>query len=313
MLDRKRSARLRCLVGSAAALVALSFSIGAVALPSAERVQFESLDRGEEGKAVAIDALLLRPSSADVHARTPVVIALHGCNGMYASTPGRESQLDARGSAYAAKLVGQGYAVLFVDSFGSRGTRQVCTIRTSDRTITPARRRLDVLGALQWLGTQRWVARDRIALVGWSHGGSTTLATISASNRDVAAFRKRSDAPFVRAAFAFYPGCAAAVRDERWHPAVPLRIVIGAADDWTPASACEALGARGRDQRWPLEVTVYPDAHHGFDAPRGKVVHLAAVPNGANPGQGVHVGPEPAAREDAQRRLLAFLREALSR
>jgi len=294
-----------------ASTVALAFATSVTAFPPAEHVRFDSLDR-EGGQPVAIDALLLRPASRDANAVMPVVIALHGCNGMYASAQGRESQLDARGSAYAEKLVGEGYAVLFVDSFRSRGARQVCTIRTGERAITPPRRRLDVLGALQWLGTQRWVARDGIALVGWSHGGSATLASIGAANRDVAAFRQRKDTPYIRAAFAFYPGCRAALRDERWRPVVPTRIVIGADDDWTPASACEALAARAREQRWPFELVVYPGAHHGFDAPRGKVVHRVDIPNGVTPGRGVHVGPHPVAREDAQRRLLAFLREALT-
>lgn len=293
-------------------MAALVLAGSALALPPTERVRFHSLDR-DDGKPVVIDALLLRPPSTSANAVTPVVIALHGCNGMYASAPGRELQLDARGTAHAEKLVSEGYAVLFVDSFGSRGVRQVCTIRSSERTIGPVRRRLDVLGALQWLGTQRWVARDAIALVGWSHGGSTLLSTINAANRDVAAFRERSDVPFVRSAFAFYPGCTAALRDARWQPAIDTRIVIGASDDWTPAAACEALGTRAREQRWPLEVTVYPGAHHGFDAPRGKVVHRTDVPNGVRPGEGVHVGPEPAAREDAKRKLLAFLHETLRR
>ena len=55
---------------------------------------------------------------------------------------------------------------------------------------------------------------------------------------------------------------------------------------------------------------MYANAHHGFDAPRGKLVHRTDVPNGVNPGQGVHVGPDPAAREDANRRVAAFLRES---
>ena len=306
-----RVQRLRRRCRGVAAIAALVFAATAQALPPTERVRFDSLDR-DDGKPVPIDALLLRPPSPSANAVTPVVIALHGCNGMYASAPGREARLDARGTAHAEKLVSEGYAVLFVDSFGSRGVRQVCTIRASERTIAPLRRRLDVLGALEWLGTQRWAARDAIALVGWSHGGSTLLSTINAANRDVAAFRGRSDAPYARAAFAFYPGCTAALRDARWKPAIDTRIVIGASDDWTPAAACEALGTRARERRWPLEVTVYPGAHHGFDAPRGKVVHRTDVPNGVRPGEGVHAGPEPAAREDAQRKLLAFLRDTLS-
>ena len=84
---------------------------------------------------------------------------------------------------------------------------------------------------------------------------------------------------------------------DRWQPGAPTRIHIGASDDWTPAKPCvdlgEAMAARGE----PVKVTVYPDSHHGFDAPGGDVVHRTDVPNGVNPGQGVHVGANPVARE----------------
>src|SRR5256885_466770 len=95
------------------------------------------------------------------------------------------------------------------------------------------------------------IARERIAIVGWSHGGSTTLATVNARDREVAAFRDKAGAPpFFRAAVAFYPGCGLSMRaGEQWHPAVPTRIHIGALDDWTPAKSCvelgEAMVARG--------------------------------------------------------------------
>lgn len=286
-------------------------TVGAHALPTGERVHFDSLDR-EDGKPVPVEALLFRPVGAPATRPFPAVIALHGCGGMYATVRGREGTLNARHAAHAEAMLAAGYVVMFPDSFGSRGVREVCTIRAGERTIDQRRRRLDALGALQWLSTQRGVDRDRIALLGWSHGGSTTLATINAGNRDVASFRARTDAPFFRAAVAFYPGCTPASRDAQWRPAVATRILIGAADDWTPAAACEALGARAREQAWPLEVTVYANAHHGFDAPGGKLVHRADVPNGVNPGQGVHAGPDPAAREDAHRRVASFLRESLA-
>jgi dienelactone hydrolase len=50
-------------------------------------------------------------------------------------------------------------------------------------------------------------------------------------------------------------------------------ILIGALDDWNPASECEAM-AEGRSDlgiprppgdRPMLQLIVYPDAHHGFD------------------------------------------------
>jgi dienelactone hydrolase len=295
-------------------LGSLALAAAAVqALPPAERVRFASLDRDEQGP-VQIEALLFRPAAAPSTEGSAAVIALHGCGGLYSAAKGREKQLSERHAAHAEALLAAGYVVLFPDSFGSRGLREVCTIRAGERTVNPQRRRLDTLGALQWLAGQRGVTRDRIALVGWSHGGSTTLATINAGNREVASFRSASAAPpFFRGAVAFYPGCTAASRDAQWRPGVSTRILIGAADDWTPVAPCEALATRAREQGWPLEVAVYANAYHGFDAPRGKLVRRTDVPNGVNPGQGVHVGPDPAAREDANRRLAAFLREVLAR
>ena len=61
----------------------------------------------------------------------------------------------------------------------------------------------------------------------------------------------------------------------------------------------------------PLKVVVYPNAHHGFDAPNGDVIQRSDVPNGVNPGQGVHVGANPAARERANAKVRAFLNDRL--
>jgi dienelactone hydrolase len=115
---------------------------------------------------------------------------------------------------------------------------------------------------------------------------------------------------FFHAAVAYYPGCESSLRRARWRPAAPLLILIGAQDDWVPAAPCEQLAARAASQRWPLETIVYPGAHHGFDAASGEVRLLKRVRTGVNPGKGVHVGPHPAAREDANRRIDAFLRSA---
>ena len=293
---------------SLCAWAGLLLGCAANALPPAERVRFDSLDR-ERGAPVSIEGLMFRPAGASTP-ESPAVIALHGCAGMFAR--GGEGKLAARHEAYAEAMLAAGYIVLFPDSFGSRGFREICTIRNGERTIGHRLRRLDTLGALRWLASQPGVNRQRIALIGWSHGGSTALSAINAGNRDVATFRGRENAAFFRAAVAFYPGCTPASQDPQWRPAVATRILIGAADDWTPASACVRLGARAREQEWPLEVTVYPDAHHGFDAPGGRLVHRTDVPNGVNPGQGVHAGPDPVAREDANRRVAEFLRETLA-
>jgi dienelactone hydrolase len=290
-------------------MVALAFATAhAAALPPPERVRFESLARDGD-RAVVIEALLFRPPGAQPSAR-PAVIALHGCAGLYRG--GAESQrLTERHADRVASLVAAGHVVLLPDSLRSRGLVEVCTVKSGERTVRPIDRRLDALGALRWLAAQRGVDRERIALLGWSHGGSTALATLDASHPEVARFREAPEATFFRSAIAFYPGCTASARSARWRPAVPVRILIGDADDWTPAKPCIELAERARERGWPLETTVYPGAHHGFDAPSGRVRHRADVPNGVVPGAGVHVGPDPAARADANVRVEAFLRKTL--
>jgi dienelactone hydrolase len=296
----------------ACALLAALLAITDVDARSLARVTFASLDH-DNGAPVQIHGVLLLPDGPTPAGGFPAIVALHGCSGMYAAGRGREDLLSERLAVRAQPFLGDGYAVLFPDSFGSRGRQEVCTIERGENPITPLRRRLDALGALAYLAGRSDIARDRIALVGWSHGGSTTLATINVRDREVAAFRDKAGAPpFFRAAVAYYPGCIASLRaGERGHPAAPTRIHIGELDDWTPPKPCvdlgEAMAARGE----PLKVVVYADSHHAFDAPNGSVVLRTDVANGVNPGQGVHAGANPAAREKVIAKVRAFLQERL--
>ena len=280
---------------------------------SLTRVSFPSIDRDETGAAVQIQAMLLLPDGPVPSGGYPGIVALHGCSGMYSIAKGREDHLADRLAVRVEMLLGDGYAVLLPDSFRSRGRNEVCTIKTGDNPITPTRRRLDALGALAYLADRSDIAHDRIALVGWSHGGSTALATVNVRDREVAAFRDKAGAPpFFRAVVALYPGCKVSLgAGDRWQPGAPTRIHIGESDDWTPAKPCVELGQAMAARGEPLKVIVYPDSHHGFDAPSGDVVHRTDVPNGVNPGHGVHVGANPAAREKANAKVRAFLNDCL--
>jgi dienelactone hydrolase len=290
----------------------MSCACACAALPPPERVRIPSLARGAQ--PIEIAALLYRPAGVVPEGGRPAVIALHGCGGLFSAAGGRVGELTERHRARAEAMLAAGYVVLFPDSLGSRGLTEICTAKFGERGVTAAGRRGDVLAALQWLAAQPGIARERIALLGWSHGGTTTLATINANDAMVRAFREQPDAPpFFRAAVAFYPGCSVAARDEGWRVASPVRILIGDADDWTPAAPCRTLATRAGERGWPLKTVVYPGAHHGFDAPSGRVRLRTDVPNGVAPGKGVHVGPDPGARVDANRRVDAFLRDQLVR
>lgn len=282
-------------------------------LPAPERVKFPSLDRDASGAPVMIDALYYKPAVA-ANARVPLIVALHGCGGMYSTAPARRDQLSQRGLAWTQQLLADGYAVVWPDSFNPRGKRSVCLIKRGEPTIPPLTRRLDALGALAFGAAQPDIDRARTAIVGWSHGGSTTLAASNDRDPAIEAFYAGPGAPPpFKAAVAFYPGCVVSLRaGASWLPAMPLRIDVGELDDWTPPGACERLGESARARGAAMDVTVYPGAYHGFDGPSGKVFVWKEVTTGAKPAQGVHVGPDPVARAAATDAVRAFLRARLA-
>jgi len=291
-------------------LLAAVVSTAASALPPPERVTFPSLDVDANGTPVAITALYFPAAGA----AAPLVIAAHGCGGMYSARADRADQLSERGIAWTETLLADGYAVLWPDSFNPRGKRSVCLHKRGEPSITPATRRLDILGALAFAAKQPGVDRSRIALLGWSHGGSTTLASINGKDPRIAQFFAAPDAPPpFRAAVAFYPGCIVSQRlGDKWLPSIPLEVHIGALDDWSQPKPCAALGESARARGASMTVTVYPGAYHGFDAPRGKVSVWKEVTTGMNPDKGVTVGPDPAARAAAGSAVRAFLRAKLT-
>ncbi|MEP7183681.1 MAG: dienelactone hydrolase family protein, partial [Betaproteobacteria bacterium] len=188
-----------------------------------------------------------------------------------------------------------------------------CTQPLAGRTITQVNRRLDALGALLWLQVQPDVAADRVALLGWSHGGGTVLAADSARQPAVAAFRRGHNASYFATAIAFYPSCTAYTRPDTYVPAAPLSIYIGIEDDWTPAAPCVALGEAAVARGLPLMVNTYPGTYHDFDAPVGRLRVRNDVPNGVNPGRGVTTAPNPEARADAYARVREILRRTIGR
>jgi dienelactone hydrolase len=227
------------------------------------------------------------------------VVALHGCGGLYASRGDRRGQLNARHQAMADMLVGQGYAAVFPDSLTPRGESELCTQKMGTRQINQTQRRADTLGTLAWIAAQPWATPGGIALLGWSHGGSAVLAATDLSRADV-----RAQLPQPALAVAFYPGCSAALKSG-YRPSARLVLMLGEKDDWTPPGPCVELG-----KVVGAEVNLYADSYHDFDSPVGEVRLRLDVPNGLHPGQGVHVGPNPAAREQAYARLRELLAQA---
>ncbi len=229
----------------------------------------------------------------------PAVIMLHGCGGAYA----KEGGLNARHKMWGEYFAEHGYVALMLDSFTSRGIREICTVKFANRTLKESQRVGDAYAALEWLRAQPGVDAGRVVLLGWSHGGGVTLDTITKAPEKMAGFR---------AAVSFYPGCTTrAKKSADFHPYAPLLLLIGEADDWTPAAPCKVLAAAAEARHEPMQIVTYPDTYHDFDNPALTKARVRAdVPNGVRAGGGATTAPNPAAREDAKRRVLAFFAES---
>jgi dienelactone hydrolase len=245
------------------------------------------------GDDVTLQGFLYRPAGEGPF---PAVVALHGCAGLY----GRDASLSPRHVDWAERLTAMGFLVLFPDSFGSRGAASQC--RTDDRVTRPSRERVaDALAAKAYLQSREDVKADAVSLLGWSNGGSSVLHTVQKG-------REAHDGrPDFAKAIAFYPGCRAPAERGRWHARLPLMILIGAADDWTPARPCEALAGGAGSAGEPVSIVVYPGAYHDFDHPHLAFRSHSDLAYTADGKGKAHSGTDWAARQDALRRVPEFL------
>ncbi|MBI5716847.1 MAG: dienelactone hydrolase family protein [Burkholderiales bacterium] len=284
--------------------VALLSTVG-LATPAAAAapvvLSVPSLDASPGGAPVSLPATWFAAEPPAGAKPAPALLLLHGCGGLF-ERPRAERQLGPRYTELAAALNALGIHVLVTDSLTPRGERELCTQRTGERKVTQLQRRRDALGALAWLARQPGVDAARLGLLGWSNGGSTVLAATNLVHPEV---RRAAVRPSL--AVAFYPGCEAELR-RGYRPSAPLLMLLGEADDWTPAAPCKVLAARAAASVPAPQWEAYEGAHHGFDG-TAPLRLRRDVPNGANPGQGVHVGAHPEARAAARARLERFLRE----
>jgi dienelactone hydrolase len=237
-------------------------------------------------------AVLFRPQGAGPF---PGVVALHACEGLFDS----HGRARPRYRDWGERLAAAGFAVLFPDSYGSRGLGSVC--RVQKRKVRASRQRVsDANAARHWLQDQSWIVADRVSLLGFATGA---VAALWAVRRPAPARNGKAD---FRSAVAFYPGCRR-LGVTAWSARVPTLILIGAKDDWTPAKDCQQMvaGARGRSAR--VAIHVYPGAHHDFDR-LNLALHLRTGLAYTRDGSGrAHVGSNAVARADAIKRTRAWL------
>ena len=217
----------------------LVFFVTASLACAGEWVTFKG--NSETGDELSLKGILNKPQGQGPF---PAVVMLHGSSGI----EGGNRYLDI----WAQRLASWGYISLQVDSFGPRGQSD---ISGNPARIPPNWRAQDAHDAKSYLAELPFVNRNQIALMGWSHGGWSTLYAIEND------FIENRGDPF-RCAIAFYPYCS---KDLNLY--APLLILIGELDDWCPAVLCQAKVERMPSGKTTPEIIlkVYPQAYQCFD------------------------------------------------
>ena len=271
------------------------------------------------GTVEQISATMLKPEGPGPF---PAVVIMHDCSGLGPRSSGSPIR-------WAMALVERGYVIVMPDSFSTRGhAGGVCTNPSPSRNdVAPVRRVPDAYAALAYVRTLPYVDGKRIGIMGGSHGGSTTLASMVAAEQDSEPLAREKRAGFT-AAVALYPGCAARMGDWRvvrqggaggpitdyvgvYKPVAPLLILIGENDDWTPAEPCRKLTEISRQAGYPVAIKVYPGAYHGFDSNNPVRYDSARVNANSPTGRGATTGGDLKAWEDSVRVVTKFFGQHL--
>jgi dienelactone hydrolase len=262
-----RSWGAACLFAAIAAITGIAAAYAAPpsgALP--DRVTFASAD----GRTTLV-GYVFKPE-APQSPRTPAVVMMHGRAGAYSSrAKGRydATTLSKRHQQWGHIWAQQGYLAILVDGFGPRGyphgfprfSYDTRPDQLNEVTVRP----LDAYGALAYLRTRDDVVADRVALQGWSNGGSATLAALS---RTAPGINSPTPATGFRAGLVFYPACELKGQfDDGILPYAPVRVFQGSADEEVSPRRCAELVAKSRALGGDVQFHLYPDATHDFDDP----------------------------------------------
>jgi len=267
-------------------LFAVALAADAAPLPAPRQVDISS-------RSGTLHAQLYRP---DGDGPFPVVIALHGCGGL----AGHVEPIQQRYRDWAEQLLKGGNAVLLPDSYGSRDLGPQCRVNVRERRVLARRERVaDIMAAREWLGQQPWADQNRISLLGWANGASALLWAVRPQ------LSARNVEPDFRSAVAFYPDCRIS-SGLGWSARVPTLLLIGANDDVSSPPACRQMvdGARGRSAL--ARIVVYPGAYHEFDRANFPPHAITGSSDATAPEHG-HLGTDPEARADSQKRVAEWL------
>jgi dienelactone hydrolase len=198
------------------------------------------------------EGYLFLPAGASAASPVPAVVLLHGASGVK----------HARELTYGAQFAKMGVAVLVVDAFAARRDRAT---RFIDRLleITETMLIADAYAGLRWLDARPAIDGDRVALIGFSYGG---MSSVLAAYRQVAE-RFNPTGPWFAGHIGFYGPCIARFDDTRATGA-PVLMLAGSNDAIVDPERCRAVLDDLAEGGARTELVIYDGAYHQWDGGR---------------------------------------------
>jgi len=222
-------------------ILALAALLGCASLINHESLRFKGLEPAS--KHFSGTLTLPKNNKKSV----PVVVLVHGSAGV-----------DSRYAFHRPALLEAGIGTFEVDF--KTGVFTSLSDRPPITTFEPW-----AFDALKALRSHPRVAGKRIAVMGFSLGGHLSVSV--ASRKVVTQWLAPNEPGFI-AHVGFYPVCKWLKKqfDETGATGAPILILTGAKDSWGDGDTCKGFcdwlsGLQPNN----LSLTIYPNAHHGFD------------------------------------------------
>lgn len=250
--------------------------VGIISVPT----EFVTLDISDE---VSLDAWILKPSTFDPSRRYPVLVYVYG-------EPHSQTVLDEWGTHHVDfhRLIADlGFVVVSIDNRGTPSPKGANWRRSVFGSLGPLSTE-DQAAGLKELGRARpYLDLNRVAIWGWSGGGSNTLNALF-RKPDVyqvgIAVVPKPQPELYNAWFQEIYMRTVEVNREGYRRSAPINfaeglagrllIVTGSGETNTHIQIVEGLVNRLIELGKPFDYMVYPNRDHGLREGRGTAVHL---------------------------------------
>jgi dienelactone hydrolase len=243
---------------------------------------------GELSARLSETNLLLKPPGDGPF---PAVVLLHTCYGNLGHVDRWAEQLRSRGYV---TLVLNSMAVRELDGYFER--MGVC----GGMILRPPDRARDVSLGLERLRSLHYVDGERIAIVGFSHGGWTALSYVGSAPSMHLEGAPPLGVEGIRAVVTVYPYCGGEAQEglETWPADTRILMLLAGSDTVVGTRKCTAYAERQQERGVPVTLHVYPGAKHGYDVDPKLIYDYDEV-------------FDAEAAEDTRRRIREFLDQAL--